>query len=1000
MDFLRLINRAVHRVASLLRRAGEYLFQRTLPGGEHLVQRNLRLAEYEDRRFGHRSQFFVCCAKLLQPVSGNLRHDVADSIFKQIGKLYILSEGHAEMIAEGHLRKGGRRSSAVQGIGGNDRALADQFRNSAVQLLRFLVYRQIVVVPLQTEAHQLIAGDLQFRRDHMGALFHIHRKGNQSGRHIDIVESSGHGILAADGRKAVSQLRVEGAEQRREGLAPALRFLRHPAEVFLEGEADLRMISARRHDSGDGFRHRIHRSMVRAPGGQVRVEAAAHEGHRIRFSFQNGKLRRHHLRLGELIFSAVGHQHAARADGGVEHLHQSLLGADVQIGKQRKPCLLRVSRFHGLSRRRNGPGIKIAGTLFRHLHVYIRLLMRAVGIQEGSGQVHDLLSSPGKHQSGLFGHLGHAHRFQILLRRIAKEGVHILRVHHHGHSLLGFGDGKLRAVQTRVLFGYLIQIHPQAVRQLADGNGYAARAEVVALLDQPAHLSTAEQSLDLSFRRRISLLYLCAAGLDARLRVHLGGAGRTAAAVPSGPSAEQNDDIARIRGGTHHVFAGSRSHHRTDFHSLCHIVGMINFLHVSRCKTDLVSVGGIAVRSAAHQLFLGKLSLQSLRHRNRGVRCARHAHGLIHIAASGKGIPDRAAQTGGRAAKGLDLRRMVVGFILEEHQPLFRLRAVPVIHFHRNDDGAGVDFLGFLHVRKLSFLLQPAHTRQSQIHQADELVLSSREKLFSGIQIALISLFDGLAVVAVLKFHIFQLCGEGGMTAVIGPVGIQHPDLRHGRIPVLFPRKIVLNMLKIPEGHRQSQRIVQRLQLRFRKMRKAVQNLYVRRLLINGFQRIRLHHARLSGIHRVDAVRLDLLEFLIGEASRDQIGGRRADDGIFLLVQKFHTLHRGIRPLVKLSRQIFHGKDASVFRNRNFLPIQLVHRRLRKHRPARAFKHLVADVLHIIPDENPNILNRFQIQVIFQISLQLLRLHGKRGLLLHIDTPYVSHRCSSVFYLV
>ena len=355
---------------------------------------------------------------------------------------------------------------------------------------------------------------------------------------------------------------------------------------------------------------------------------------------------------------------------------------------------------------------------------------------------------------------------------------------------------------------------------------------------------------------------------------------------------------------------------------------MIDLLHVACGKTDLVSIRGIAVCGAAHQLLLGKLSFQSLCHRNRGIRRTRHTHGLVYIAAAGKGIPDRTAQTGGRAAEGLDFRGMVVRLILEEHQPFFRLRAISVIHFHRNDDGAGIDLLGFLHIRKLSFLLQLTHSRQRQIHQADELVLPSREKLLSGIQIALIGLFDGLAVIAVLKFHILQLCGEGGMTAVVRPVCIQHPDLRHGRIPVLLSRKIILYMLKIPEGHRQSKGIVQRLQLRFRKVRKAVQHLYVLRLFVNSFQRIRLHHARFPGIHRVDAVGFDLSEFLIGKASCDQIGGRRADDGIFLLVQKFHTLHCGIRPLVELSRQIFHGKHMRILRNIDLLPVQLVHRRL------------------------------------------------------------------------
>ena len=47
------------------------------------------------------------------------------------------------------------------------------------------------------------------------------------------------------------------------------------------------------------------------------------------------------------------------------------------------------------------------------------------------------------------------------------------------------------------------------------------------------------------------------------------------------------------------------------------------------------------------------------------------------------------------------------------------------------------------------------------------------------------------------------------MTAVIGPVGIQHTDLGHGRITLLFVLKIILDMLEILEGHSQIQGTIQ-----------------------------------------------------------------------------------------------------------------------------------------------------------------------------------------------
>ena len=47
------------------------------------------------------------------------------------------------------------------------------------------------------------------------------------------------------------------------------------------------------------------------------------------------------------------------------------------------------------------------------------------------------------------------------------------------------------------------------------------------------------------------------------------------------------------------------------------------------------------------------------------------------------------------------------------------------------------------------------------------------------------------------------------MTAVIGPIGIQHADLGHRRISRLFVLKVVVDMLEILERHRKVQGIVE-----------------------------------------------------------------------------------------------------------------------------------------------------------------------------------------------
>ena len=257
--------------------------------------------------------------------------------------------------------------------------------------------------------------------------------------------------------------------------------------------------------------------------------------------------------------------------------------------------------------------------------------MGAVGIQECSGDIHDLLASPGENQSRILSDHCHGGGLQILLCGIFQELCLVLLVHDHSHTLLGLGNGDLGAVQAGVFFRYQIQIHFQSVCQLADGYGYAACAEIVTLLNQTGYLGTAEQSLNLTLGGSVTLLHLSAAGLDGLLSMDLGGSGSSATAIASGFAAQQDDQIARVGGLTNDVLSGSRTHDSADFHTLRHVVRMINLFYITGSQTDLVAVGAVAVGCAAHQLFLGQLTLQSLLYRYGGICRSGYTHGLIYI---------------------------------------------------------------------------------------------------------------------------------------------------------------------------------------------------------------------------------------------------------------------------------------------------------------------------------------------------------------------------------
>ena len=433
--------------------------------------------------------------------------------------------------------------------------------------------------------------------------------------------------------------------------------------------------------------------------------------------------------------------------------------------------------------------------------------MSAVGIQESTGKIHDLFPPPDKYQTGLFRYHRDLRRLQVLFPGIAKKCFHVFGINHNCHPLLRLRDSDLCSVQAGIFLRHLIQVYPKPVGQLSDSHRDAAGAKVITFLDETAYLFPAEQALDLPLGRRISLLYLRAAGLDGLLCMDLGGTGGSAAAVPPGPSAQQDNDISRIRSLPDHRTARRGAQDCSDLHSFRHIIRMIDLLHRSGGKADLVSVGTVSVSRLPYQLLLRQLSFHGLFHGDGGIRRTRHTHGLVHIGTAGQGIPDGSAKTGGRSSERLDLSGMVVGLVLKVHQPLF----FHPVHFYGDHNTAGIDLLRLFLVLQLSFLFQSAHGHQRQIHQADKLVLSPPEDLAVVMEILPVGVFHGLAVIPFPKGNFRKLCGKSSVTAVIRPVGIQHPDLRHRGVSLFLPPEIILNMEKIFECHGKSKRIVELL---------------------------------------------------------------------------------------------------------------------------------------------------------------------------------------------
>ena len=269
-----------------------------------------------------------------------------------------------------------------------------------------------------------------------------------------------------------------------------------------------------------------------------------------------------------------------------------------------------------------------------------------------------------------------------------------------------------------------------------------------------AYFFSAEHSLDLTFCRCITFLHLCAADFDGSLCMYLGRTGCTADTVTACTSAKKDNDISRIGVFTDNRTSRSSTHNCTDLHTFCNVVRMIDFFYSTGCKTDLVSVGAVAVGCAADKFLLRKLTLQSFFYGYSRICCTSYTHSLIYIGTSGKRVTDRTAKAGCSTTERLDLCRMVMCLILEVDQPLLFFS----IHVHRHHDTAGIDLIRLFLICKLAFCFQFLHSHKGKIHQAYKLVITALVHVLMCIQIFFIGFLDRSLVVALIKLHACKLC--------------------------------------------------------------------------------------------------------------------------------------------------------------------------------------------------------------------------------------------------
>ena len=198
-----------------------------------------------------------------------------------------------------------------------------------------------------------------------------------------------------------------------------------------------------------------------------------------------------------------------------------------------------------------------------------------------------------------------------------------------------------------------------------------------------------------------------------------------------------------------------------------------------------------------------------------------------------------------------------MGLVFEHQEPVLCLS----VHLRRDMDGAGVDLLALIQLRKLAPPFQGLCTDGGDVHEglgAGGAVIRTVNLLPQG-KITPISGGDA----GILNLDAVQMGGKGGVAAVIGPVGVHHPQLRHCGIPVFLVPKILLQKQQVVFVHGQPHAVEQLDQGGLIHLQKAFhRGNRGRRLRLQG-QRLRLFQGGLPGLHRVDDVMLHRCQVVV-----------------------------------------------------------------------------------------------------------------------------------------
>ena len=155
-----------------------------------------------------------------------------------------------------------------------------------------------------------------------------------------------------------------------------------------------------------------------------------------------------------------------------------------------------------------------------------------------------------------------------------------------------------------------------------------------------------------------------------------------------------------------------------------------------------------------------------------------------------------------------------------------------------------------------------------------------------------------------------------------------------------------------------------------------------------------LHIQRgLTRLHRVDHVMLDGLDIGFGELAFQRIHLGGTHGRAFALRDQLDAFAGGIRALVELAGQVFHGEYGCVAEIRQ-IGGDVIHLRLAEHGRRSLGEQLLADAFHVVTVDKTDVLQSFDAEDGRELIGELLRLDVEARLLFHVYAK--NHKVNSL----